>query len=178
MTTNLIECIDSYRSLHLLPLTLNLAWDEDTKKKVATNFACPYATISDEASWKKHEPKIRDCSNKNAIALCCGRAGPNGIVMVDIDFSKVAKSKAVINGMHVWRRLTEEHGEPLTWKAKTQSGGLHYYFRADLPGLQRTGDATKLRVASLQTTIDYRGKGICFLQPAYFAMAICTLTAG
>jgi hypothetical protein len=91
---------------------------------VATNFACPYATISDEASWKKHEPKIRDCSNKNAIVLCCGRAGPNGIVMVDIDFPKVAESKAVINGMHVWRRLTEEHGEPLTWKAKTQRVGV------------------------------------------------------
>lgn len=162
---DLKKCISSYRSLRLLPVTLKLAWNEEKKRKLASDFGCKYASIVDEASWEKYEQKIRHCSNKNALALLCGRSGPNSLVMVDIDLPKINESKAVANGLNVWRSLTEKHGEPLTWIAKTQSGGLHYYFRADSPGLERKTDATKLCIDSSQTTIDYRGNGIAFAPP-------------
>ena len=165
MNPDLNESISSYRSLHLLPVTLKLTWNKKERKKDASNFRCSYSSIVDEASWGLHEDLIRDCSDKNALALLCGRTGPNSIVMVDIDLPKLNESKAVANGLDVWKRLTKDHGEPITWTAETQSGGLHYYFKADSPGLERKSDATKLYINCTQTTIDFRGNGICFAPP-------------
>jgi hypothetical protein len=56
----------------------------------------------------------------------------------------------------------------MTWKAKTQSGGWHYYFDAVTTGLKRNTDTTKLVIDGKKTTIDYRGNGIIFAPPSSF----------
>jgi hypothetical protein len=168
-TNDLTTAIDDYRRLHLIPLTLELSWDPTSCTKRARNWCCSkYADIVSEATWAKHENDVRNVAFRDSISLCCGREGRNNIVVVDVDFPKAKDDSDTVDGMKLWLSKIEQNGEPMTWKAKTQSGGWHYYFDAETPGLKRKTDTTKLAIDGKKTTIDYRGNGIIFAPPSSF----------
>jgi hypothetical protein len=167
-TKDLTTAINDYRRLHLLPLTLELSWGPTSCTKKARNWCClKYADIVSEATWAKHENKVRNVAYRNSIARC-GREGRNSIVVVDVNFPKAKDDPNTVDGMKLWLSKIEQNGEPMTWKAKTQSGGWHYYFDVETPGLKRKTDTTKLVVDGKKTTIDYRGNGIIFAPPSSF----------
>lgn len=89
------------------------------KAPVASNWQ---NTKLDQA-YQKMENYLNQDERYN-IGIITGKA--SGIIVIDIDKVKKDDEK---DGMEKWEQMMKEHGEIKTLKAKTPSGGYHYFFK-------------------------------------------------
>ncbi|GAQ91661.1 hypothetical protein KFL_008280020 [Klebsormidium nitens] len=101
----------------------------------------------------------------NGLAIL---TGVSGLFCIDIDIStKDEKSKRP--GIELWEQLVHEHGEPETLRARTGSGGIHLYFKADSPGLKRKRNFQGVKVNGEAYGIDGRAAGgVIFAEPTSY----------
>lgn len=149
------------RGLYAIPV--KMFWDSEKGKK-DVKFPKTYGHIVDRKSWQASIAKvISQVPNANGIALL---TGPSRLFVIDVDIWINAKK---LPGMELWNRLIAEHGEPSTLKAKTGSGGFHYLFRIDSPGLTRKSNFAGLKSGRDCFGIDGRALGgVLFADPACY----------
>ena len=82
----------------------------DGKKPILSGWQ-NYKTSKHITAWKED----------GNIGLICGPASKVGVFDVDVKE----------NGLVYWNHCLEHHDEPLTYRVRTGSGGLHYYFNYD-----------------------------------------------
>ena len=73
----------------------------------------------------------------------------NNLIILDIDVKD--------DGILEWANYIKEHNEPLTVKAKTPSGGFHFYFNSS--SLNYTNEEIEL-INNLKNKSKYRNKGL------------------
>ncbi|GAQ91694.1 hypothetical protein KFL_008360020 [Klebsormidium nitens] len=134
--------------------------------KKVSSFPRSYAHLTTVESWKQHIDGMiashgRNC---NSIAVL---TGISDCYVLDIDTTSDSTKQA---GMELWNRLVFEHGEPNTLRAKTGSGGLHFYFSvSQTPRLKRTRNFSGVKVDGHTYGIDGRGKGgVIFCPPSSY----------
>ena len=99
---------------------------------------------SDLKQMKKwsEEPRHFRCSRGLPLS-------PNGLVAIDVDTDH--------DGMEKWKALIEKHGDPVTLKAQSGGGGLHYVFKSK-PGIRYKG--------KIEKGLDIRYNNIIVVQPS------------
>ena len=103
--------------------------------------------LSQIDSWWTENPHYNVAGDPESAGLC----------VVDIDAKRQPDGT---KGVDTWRRLVEQHGAPNTYWVATPSGGLHVYFRGDLP----------TTAGKIAPGIDTRGagRGYVLLAPSMF----------
>ncbi|GAQ93337.1 hypothetical protein KFL_014490030 [Klebsormidium nitens] len=134
--------------------------------KKVSSFPRSYAHLTTVERWRQSIDGIiashgRGC---NSIAVL---TGISDLFVVDIDTTSDSTKQA---GMDLWNRLVFEHGEPNTLRAKTGSGGLHFYFSvSQTPRLKRTRNFSGVKVDGHTHGIDGRGRGgVIFCPPSSY----------
>jgi hypothetical protein len=155
--------IQRLSNVGLYAIPVRMFWNKKEGKKDA-EFPHKYAHITTPQLWKRSIDKAKEeKKDANGIAIL---TRPSRIFVVDIDVSsKDGRSP----GIQLWNRLVKEHGEPQTLKARSGSGGYHFYFNAATPGLKCTRNFAGIKVDNIECGIDNRaGGGIVFAQPASY----------
>lgn len=84
----------------------------------------------------------------------------NTFIVVDVDFFNEKKPDFGC-GMKAWEAWMDEHEEPITWKQKSMTGGLHYFFKYTEKldtRLKKISDHSFIHKEKL-VNIDIRSKG-------------------
>ncbi|GAQ83541.1 hypothetical protein KFL_001520110 [Klebsormidium nitens] len=149
------------RGLYAIPV--RMFWDSNKGKKDA-DFPYKWSNMVDRNTWNdKIDAALSEVSNANGVAIL---TGASRLLVVDVDNSSTPKKRA---GIELWDRLIATHGEPSTLKAKSGSGGLHFYFRINSLGLNRTRNFAGLKSGGTLYGIDSRATGgIIFAHPAAY----------
>jgi putative DNA primase/helicase len=144
-----------------IPVKISL---EGGKKK--STFPRSWAHLTTVDKWKASIDGIiadhgRGC---NSIAIL---TGISDLFVIDIDTTHDSRKQA---GTELWSQLLFEHGEPNTLRAKTGSGGLHYYFSvSQTPRLKRTRNFSTVKIDGKTYGIDGRGHGgVIFCPPSSY----------
>lgn len=106
----------------------------------------------------------------NSIAIL---TGISDVFALDVDKnSKVSKEGIEIrSGLQLLKQLTLRYGEPVTLKAKSARGGLHYLFKSSLSTKfqHRDTNFATLKYDGQQWAIDGRGgMGLLFVEPSSY----------
>lgn len=93
--------------------------------------------------------------------------GASLIYAIDVD---VAATEKKSSGIQLWSQLVKAHGEPETLRAQSGSGGYHYLFKANSPGVSRDkGNFSGLKVGKTTFGIDGRGcDGLLYAEPTSY----------
>ncbi|GAQ92639.1 hypothetical protein KFL_010800030 [Klebsormidium nitens] len=115
-------------------------------------------------TWKTAFNRVMgEVPGANGIAIL---TEASGIMGIDID---VTGDNEKNPGTELWDRMVALHGEPDTLKAKSGSGGFHYYFKADSPGLKCTQNFSTMKVDGKKFAMDGRGiGGLMYAQPSSY----------
>ena len=103
---------------------------------------------SDKSKWIK---TIN--SNKHHGAILTGSA--NNLIVLDVDVKK-KEDDVKADGITEFNNYIEQHGEPITYKVKTPSGGNHYYFKYENSNIT----AKEIIRDSLPNASGYRNAGL------------------
>ncbi|GAQ91764.1 hypothetical protein KFL_008480050 [Klebsormidium nitens] len=137
---------------------------ENGKKR--SIFPRSWAHLTSVEKWQQSIDSIICSSTRgcNGIAIL---TGISDCFVLDIDTTSDSKKRS---GMELWNRLVAEHGEPVTLRAKTGSGGLHYYFSAsNTPRLKKTRNFATIKYEGETYGIDGRGVGgVVFCPPSTY----------
>jgi hypothetical protein len=135
-------------------------WNEKEGTKGA-DFPHKYAHITTPELWKHSiNEAMRQRKDANGVAIL---TRPSRVFVVDADVSSKDNKEP---GIKLWNRLVKEYGEPQTLKAQTGSGGLHFYLKANSPGLKCTRNFETIKVDDNVYRIDGRaGGGVVMLTP-------------
>jgi P4 family phage/plasmid primase-like protien len=126
---------------------------ELAKAKKAAQFP-KWAHMTTPKSWETAiNETMRKFQNANGVAIL---TEASGIMGIDID---VNGDDTKNPGTELWNRLVAIHGEPNTLKAKSESGGLHYYFKSNSSGLKRTRNFSTMKVDGTVFGVNGRGVG-------------------
>jgi hypothetical protein len=114
------------REAGLLSIPVHLFWNGDEGKKDA-DFPHKWCHLTDSKSWENSieaalEQRAHDA---NGVAIL---TGPSHIYVIDVDVT-VKKKNGTLPGMDLWSQLIARHGEPQTLKARSGSGGQHFFLR-------------------------------------------------
>ena len=103
---------------------------------------------SDKSTWTKTIDL-----NKHNGAILTGRV--NNLIVLDVDVKK-KEDDFKADGITEFDKYISEHGEPLTYKVKTPSGGYHYYFT------HKHSDITAFTIImdNLKNASGYRNAGL------------------
>lgn len=134
------------------------------KKK--STFPRAWAHLTTVDKWKASIDGIiadhgRGC---NSIAIL---TGISDLFVIDIDTTSDSRK---LPGTDLWSQLLFEHGEPNTLRAKSGSGGLHYYFSvSQTPRLKKTRNFSTVKIDGKTYGIDGRGHGgVIFCPPSSY----------
>lgn len=85
-------------------------------------------------------------------------------MVIDIDLTSDDTKEP---GIDLWQQLVLEHGEPETLQAVSGFGGIHLYYKLDLPGLKWKTNFERLKVDGKVYGVDGRAEGgIIYAEPS------------
>ncbi|GAQ92179.1 hypothetical protein KFL_009390050 [Klebsormidium nitens] len=147
--------------LYAIPVRLFWNAEKGTKE---VDFPKNYAHITTPGLWEQSiNEAMRQRMDANGVAIL---TGPSQLIVIDVDVSSSDTKKPDIE---LWDRLVEKHGEPQTLKAQSGSGGLHFYFKANSPGLKCTRNFSGIKVDKSVYGVDGRARGgVVFAYPARY----------
>lgn len=141
-------------------------YDEETKTKIPTNpFGWTFSTFD--------EPKYLDTKFNNFVCLLMGQQlFGKRLVLLDIDNKETTKQGIFYhNGFDGWNLLKEKHNyETKTVRAKTGSGGRHYFFLVDEPNFEKLRKSyTGIFYEDKYYSIDFKINNQCaYIQPSFY----------
>ncbi|GAQ93229.1 hypothetical protein KFL_013760010 [Klebsormidium nitens] len=149
--------------LYAIPVRVD--WNSKTSKK-ESKFPCTWGQIIDPKSWYESiNTALLQRADANGVAIL---TGPSGLFAIDVDVDANFNPKK-LPGIDLWNRLINIHGEPDTLRARTASGGLHYLFRSNSPGLSSQKNFATVKDGKYTYGIDARCWGGCiFAEPTSY----------
>jgi hypothetical protein len=144
-----LDAYEQYTALGWKTQTFQLALDLNLKKKPTYHF-----------KWKEEGNRFRP--DDNGMQVVTGAA--SNLVVLDIDANEAEAGKA--NGMDTWRDWCSGHPDIQTLTVKTQSGGLHLYFKTD--SIRTDSPILKNKQGLDAAGIDIRAEGgVIFAPPTH-----------
>jgi hypothetical protein len=158
------EKIMRLRDGGLYAIPVRVDWNLKTSKK-ESKFPCTWGQIIDPQSWYESiNAALLQQADANGVAIL---TGPSGLYTIDVDID--ANNPKKLPGIDLWNRLINIHGKPDTLRARTASGGLHYLFRSNSPGLSSKKNFATVKDGKYTYGIDARCWGGCiFAEPTSY----------
>lgn len=96
------------------------------------------------------------------IGILTGK--PSGIIVIDVDNKIPERTYKTVKystntGVFDWETLTTKHGDPLTPKVQTASGGYHYYFKYSDSVSHLKSKSNALIMNGMKSAIDVKTNG-------------------
>lgn len=146
-----------------ISIPVKISMEHGKKRSI---FPRAWAHLTTVERWRESTDGIIESSGRgtNALAIL---TGISDLFVLDIDTTSDSRKRS---GMELWARLIEQHGEPITLRVKTGSGGLHFYFSASqTPRLKKTRNFATVKYEGETYGIDGRGQGgVIFCPPSSY----------
>jgi hypothetical protein len=153
--SNIFNC---YKKVGLIPFSVGVKYDKDTKKKVIEGMP-KHTTIT-----KFDKENIKD--DINGLGIRMGTKLKSGKYVIGIDIDNKEDCDQYKNGMTKWEEIKGDINTPYQI---TGNKGLHYLFQCTEEQIKRTQSITGLEIDGIKYSIDVKTtNGLLFAEPTQY----------
>lgn len=150
--------INSYKKVGLIPFSLGIKYNKDTKKKEIFNMPS-FTSIT-----KFDKDKID--TDVNGLGIRMGTKLKNGMYVIGLDIDNKDDTDDMKNGMTKWDELNKGINTP---HQITGNNGLHYLFQCTEEQLNSIQQITGLIIDGIKYSIDVKTtNGLLFVEPTQY----------